>query len=238
MSSSKIIRNSSALDCQNVMMANLDEVVESQGGSFVVMDCASLSTVAEQEEVDHPAVATTSKEKKTPKSEKVLNDEALRAEYERGRQSGIAEVEAQLSKASQSLATACSEINSLKEQMLQRSSDDMLRLVLAIAERVVQGELTINPEVIARTVQQAIQVAVSAEEFRIKVNPDDLEMVQERKPLFVASLSGLSHIEFLADPTVTRGGCVLESALGRVDATLEAQLEAITITLQQAIGVD
>lgn len=238
MSSSKIIRNSAASGCQNVVMANLDEVVESKMGSFVVLDCDALSNYAAPEIKDtKPAKAGSAPP--TPQqshANQLEIEEKLQASFERGRQSGMDEVEAQLRQATQALAAACNDINGLKEKMLQRSSDDMLRLVLAIAERVVNAELSINEEVIARTVQQAIQVAVSAEEFRIKINPDDLQVVQERKPLFVASLSGLSHIEFVADASVTRGGCILESALGRVDATIEAQLSAVTKTLLQAIG--
>lgn len=237
MSSSKIIRNCTTRECQSVVMANLDEIVEAKTGSFVVLDCAALNpveTVAVAEAKVAKAGSPPATPPPPPDSDK--KEEELQAAFERGRQNGLDEADAMLRKTTQALAAACNELNGLKEKMLQRSSDDMLRLVLAIAERVVNAELSFNEEVIARTVQQAIQVAVSAEEFRIKINPDDLHVVQERKPLFVASLSGLSHIEFVADATVTRGGCILESPLGRVDATIEAQLNAITKTLQQAIG--
>ncbi|MDY0191571.1 MAG: FliH/SctL family protein [Desulfuromonas sp.] len=240
MNSSKIIRNCTTLECQNVVMANLDEIVESKAGSFVVLDSAKLSTM-EATEAKPAKIAKAGSVPAAPQQEQLdsaAQEAELQAAFERGHQSAIDEADAQLRHATQALATACNEINGLKEKVLQRSSDDMLRLVLAIAERVVNAELSINPEVISRTVQQAIQAAVSAEEFRIKVNPDDLQVVQERKPLFVASLSGLSHIEFVADASVTRGGCLLESPLGRVDATIEAQLSAITKTLQQAIGID
>ena len=119
--------------------------------------------------------------------------------------------------------------------MLERSQADMLRLVLAIAERVIQANIKIDSEVVARTVKQAIHLAVSAEEFHIKVNPEDLQIVNEHKPLFIASLSGLSNIEFVPDATIVRGGCLLESPFGRVDATVEAQMEAISTCLQEAI---
>jgi flagellar assembly protein FliH len=233
MSLSKIIRNISAAQCQTVVMANLDEVTQVSAGGFVVLDSSSF-------------VETSS-----PKVESPVPDQSHSAEHpvahnlkqvqqeceEKGYQRGLEDGEAQFGKATKALVAACSEMHSLKEKMLQRSSEDMLRLVLAIAERIIQTEMTLNNKIIVKTVQQAIQVAVNAEEFRIKVHPDDLQVVQEHKPLFIASLSGLSNIEFVADPTLARGGCMLESALGRVDATIEAQMEAITSCLQKAIGV-
>ncbi len=232
MNSSKIIRNLDELGWQNVALSNLDDITEAQRGSFVATDSASIVAA-------HPVVETVADESVDVAAAMLPSDpQALHDEYEKGRQAGINEVEQRLVAATESLAAACAEINGLQEKMLQRSSADMLRLVTTIAERVIQAELSIDPQIIVRTVQQAIQSAVSAEEFHIKINPADLEAVKEHKPLFIASLSGLSTIEFVADASVARGGCVLESAMGRVDATIEAQLEAIDSCLQQAIGQD
>lgn len=236
MNSSKIIRNADNLGYRSVAMSNLDEITQSQAASFVVLESSAISQHSEPESLSsHP---DTPKGLDSVEQAKVATQEVetlKKKAYDEGRKAGIAETEEHLGQVTQALAAASSEINGLKEKMLQRSSDDMLRLVLAIAQRVVQAELSIGNDVVARTVQQAIQMAVSAEEFHIMVNPDDLQAVQEHKPLFIASLSGLSNIEFVPDPAITRGGCVLESPFGRVDATIEAQMEAISTCLQDAI---
>lgn len=236
MSLSKIIRSSDNFECHSVAMSNLDEIIQSKAASFVVLDS---SVISAHSEVESPsALPDKINGPDLEEQEKIAAQELEKTKkkaYAEGKQNGLAESEKRLGQATKALAAACSEISSLKEKMLQRSSDDMLRLVLAIAQRVVQAELSLGNDVIGRTVQQAIQMAVSAEEFHIMVNPDDIQAVQEHKPLFIASLSGLSNIEFVPDPAVTRGGCVLESPLGRVDATIEAQMEAINSCLQEAI---
>ncbi|OQY19100.1 MAG: hypothetical protein B6I36_05080 [Desulfobacteraceae bacterium 4572_35.1] len=241
MSSSKIIRDCAEFECRHLTLSDLDEVTESHSGSFIPLDNSSFAAVGvavpNEQVADVPASEELGDNKIQQNEPQQTRDEC-HAAYEQGRQSAIDEIEGKLASATRSLAAACSEITSLKEKMLQRSSDDMLRLVFVIAERVINTEISIDREIVARTVQQAIQAAVSAEEFRIKVNPEDMQVVQERKPLFIASLSGLSNIEFVADPSITSGGCILESPLGRVDATIEAQLDAITYTLRQAIGTD
>jgi flagellar assembly protein FliH len=61
----------------------------------------------------------------------------------------------------------------------------------------------------------------------VRVNPADLEVVTERKPLFVAAINGLQNLSFQADPAVGRGGCLLESEFGDVDATIDGQLDQI-----------
>lgn len=231
MNLSKIIRNAEACDFQSVGMSELSTVTQAESGGFVVLDPASIEqSQVEHSHSTHEATACGIDLEELDKK----HQKELEKRFEEGRKSGIAEAEASLSQVTQAFALACEEISKLKQKMLERSQPDMLRLVLAIAERIVHANIMIDTEVVTRTVKHAIQLAVNAEEFHIKVNPDDLQVVNEHKPLFIASLSGLSNIEFVPDETVTRGGCVVESPLGRVDATLEAQMEAISSCLYEA----
>lgn len=230
MSLSKIIRNSEGLDCRRVVISDLGLVTQAESSGFVVVDSAHM----EQAEVE-PCIAAPSADSVCVDTLVKQQKLELEAKFEEGRQHGIAEAEQAFSKTTQALALACEQISAMKEKILERSQPDMLRLVLAISERVVQANLQIDTDVITRTVRQAINLAVSAEEFHIRINPEELQVVNDHKPLFIASLSGLSNIEFVPDESLTRGGCILESPLGRVDATMESQLEAISNCLQEAI---
>ena len=116
------------------------------------------------------------------------------------------------------------ELAELREQVLKKSSEDMLRLVLAIAEQVVHCQVSVNPEIIVETLQNALQNAISSDQYHVRVHPDDLALVMEKKPLFLASVSGLKNITLEGDSSVSRGGCLVESELGRVDATIEGQM--------------
>jgi len=212
-------------------MADLSEVTRANKGSFTVTECPQETVVVETQ-------ASASGQSAAPvDAAPAVDVEAIRQEgYIEGKQAGLDEANAQLSKATKALAEACRQLNGQRQKMLDGSREDMLRIVLAIAERVVLTELSAHREAINRTIQQAIQAAVNAEEFHIKINPADMEVVQEHKPLFIASLTGLTNIEFVADPSVTAGGCILESPVGRVDATIEAQMEEIVQTLREAIS--
>ncbi|EAT15805.1 hypothetical protein HTZ97_14675 [Desulfuromonas acetoxidans] len=230
MSWSKIIRDTQ-VKCQCVAMADLSEVTQANKGSFTVTECP-------QEAVQVETQAPASGQPTAPVEAALAVDvEAIRQEgYDEGKQAGLDEANAQLSKTTKALAEACRQLSGQRQKMLDGSREDMLRIVLAIAERVVLTELSVHREAINRTIQQAIQAAVSAEEFHIKINPADMDVVQGHKPLFIASLTGLTNIEFVADPSVTAGGCILESPVGRVDATIEAQMEEIVQTLRDSIS--
>ena len=59
------------------------------------------------------------------------------------------------------------------------------------------------------------------------VHPDDLAVAEAKAPELIAAVRGLERIVFKTDPTLTRGGCLLESATCSVDATVETQLDSL-----------
>ena len=132
-----------------------------------------------------------------------------------------------LNDTAKTLGSALEEVSHLRETILNSSTDDMLRLVMAISRQVIQHEIETREDVILTIITKALHAAIKADEFHIKINPADFKVVAENKPLFLTSISGLKNITFEADPGISRGGCVVESTLGRVDATLETKLDEI-----------
>ncbi len=155
----------------------------------------------------------------------------LQEAFERGRRQGLEEARERLGAAGErldaagdALGQALEELSQLRSRLLQGSRSDMLRLVLAIARQVIGVEVSVNREVILSTIDRALQASVRADAYQIRVHPDDLLAASERKPLFLASINALKNITFETDPSIARGGCLVESELGEVDATVEHQL--------------
>jgi flagellar biosynthesis/type III secretory pathway protein FliH len=61
---------------------------------------------------------------------------------------------------------------------------------------------------------------------RVRIHPDDLAAVEERRAALMAR-APIVALELVADETVGRAGCVIETAQGRVDARLATQLAAL-----------
>ena len=155
--------------------------------------------------------------------------------YARGRREALDGAAAKLESSAKALATALTEVNQLRSAMAQNSREDMLRLVMAIAEQVIHQHVRISADTITRVIDEALKASVRSDHYRIKVNPADLDAVNEHKPLFLASISGLKNLIIDADQAISPGGCKIESDLGEVDATLETQLEAIRQALEEAM---
>ena len=180
---------------------------------------------------------SASKKTEQPAPKQEIDVEAVKQEaYAKGKKEGRLEVENTLQKASDALAAGLEELQELKDSVFNRSKEDMIRLVMGVAERVIQAEVQEKQEIVTKTVMRALTAAVQSEEYTVKIHPEDLEAVREHKPLFLARIKGLKRIHFLTDESISRGGCLAESRVGDVDATLETQLQEIFRQLQMEIA--
>jgi len=155
--------------------------------------------------------------------------------YARGFKEGLGHAGQQLESAAQALAGALEEVSRLRETLARNSRQDMLRLVMAVAEQVIREQAAVDSGVVLKIIENALGESVRSDHYRIRINPVDLAAVTEQKPLFLASISGLKNLHIEADAGISAGGCRVDSEFGAVDATLETQLDAIRQALHEAL---
>jgi flagellar assembly protein FliH len=108
------------------------------------------------------------------------------------------------------------ELKALEPAMAQAIGE----AALALARGVVRAELRARPELVAEAAQQALAaVLLSARHLRVQVHPDDLPLVEAGAGEALAA----REARLVADAEIERGGCRIESDLGRIDATLETR---------------
>jgi flagellar biosynthesis/type III secretory pathway protein FliH len=112
-----------------------------------------------------------------------------------------------------------------EQQMIARYTPEMVRLALEIAEKLVHKALAPEPEIVAAVLESARQEVTQARHIRIRLNPQDYELLSEIRPdlLMLGSDAG-RVIEVVKDEDLSRGGCRLETEIGVVDATLPTQI--------------
>ena len=86
------------------------------------------------------------------------------------------------------------------------------------------------------TVRGALRGIVERERITVLVNPDDLELVRDAMDELRASLGGIEHCEVQAERRVGRGGCVVRTPDGDVDARIETKLERAREVVEAALG--
>lgn len=112
-------------------------------------------------------------------------------------------------------------------RMLHDSEPEMLRLSLKIAERIIGHCVEVTPQVMLEIIHKAIESLKYQKEIRIRVNPDDLGFLKENKMQLYTMLGESKEIEIVEDALVGRGGCIIDTEIGTIDARLETQLRVI-----------
>ncbi len=230
---SKIFHSRSGVEFERVRFQDLESISQGADSFFVLR---SPVEAGKGKINDDTGAETSINKKKEPAAEKSVNLEELKEEaYAKGRVAGRLEAEENLHSATQALGAGLEQISCMRKSLLIKSKEDMVRLIMAVVKRVIHTEVEEKEDIIVKTVSMALQAAVQADKYYIRVHPEDLKIVTEKEPLFLASMKGLQNIYFLSDETVSRGGCLAESQAGEVDATLESQLNEIYEHLRKEI---
>jgi flagellar assembly protein FliH len=100
-------------------------------------------------------------------------------------------------------------------------------IAILIAESVVRRQVTQDPAVVVRQVECAVALFARATRVAIEIAPEDEPMVRDAFPSLCAMLPADAEISLRARPGTSRGGCVVRSSEGTVDARIETQFRRI-----------
>ena len=108
-----------------------------------------------------------------------------------------------------------------------------------MAERIVGRAVALAPQTMAEIVATALAASRPRDAaVTIRLHPDDLAPVTARRDALAARTPAATELALVADERVGRHGCVIETALGRVDARLETQLAVLEQAILQGAGND
>jgi type III secretion protein L len=109
---------------------------------------------------------------------------------------------------------------------------ELRALAVRIAEKILGRELRLDPAAVVDVAAEALRHAGEPRELVVRCAAEDLEALERGKPRLVERCRAAQAARFVADERVQRGGCILETELGVVDARLSTQLDAIERALR------
>ena len=108
--------------------------------------------------------------------------------------------------------------------------DELVKMAVAVAVRLV-GSAAIDAEVVRHVISEAIANATEAPELRVVLNPEDLcllETAQEGTGVKIGIETGVNQvIHFESAAEVPRGGCLVKTPFGMIDARRDTQVQKI-----------
>lgn len=121
------------------------------------------------------------------------------------------------------IATELSEAGALAPSILQ---ENVAAIAVIVARQIVAREVSIEKDLVANLVRRALTEFPIDQGVRIRVHPLDLSLLTANAPAAGdGAITGNRDASWVADPRISRGGCLIEGrdriVDGRVDTALE-----------------
>jgi flagellar assembly protein FliH len=115
-------------------------------------------------------------------------------------------------------------------QMIHEAESTLMNLALESAQKIVAG-LPIEISLVEAVVREALQQVEDTAEIVIQLHPEDLALLRKHESKLLNGLPETGPLRFTGSSETTRGGCIVQTRFGIVDARRETKLEQLRKTL-------
>ncbi len=113
------------------------------------------------------------------------------------------------------------------DSLIRLLTPKIIRLWQNLLKRMLHKEISLDQEAVLRVFSGVLQRVSDRERIVVYLAPADVDILRDRQGEFADILRGTKHLEFIADPSVGPGSCIVETNLGVYDARWRTQLEQI-----------
>jgi len=158
-----------------------------------------------------------------------IKSEAFSKGYTEGQQKALQEENAALCDVSGNFQRTLEELALIRERAIKENELEIIDLALDVARKIIGAELHNDPQTVAKVISKAISLLGVQEDLVVRVNPEDKVLLSKGTADF------LSAVKLVSDPAIARGGAVIESSGGKLDAQIEEQLAEIEKSLKKGV---
>ncbi len=134
------------------------------------------------------------------------------------------------------LSQIVGELEGFRERLLSETEKDVCRLAVAIARKIIEVELSIREDIVLNAVKSAIEHTGKASTVVVRLNSTDMEVIKRYVPEIEQYSVEARRIVLREDPSVGRGGCIVETENTTIEHTIDTALREIEERLKDVCG--
>ena len=161
-----------------------------------------------------------------------LEKEAYEKGFAQGQNDGLDLEKSKLEEMGKQYEALLIKLRDLKVNIFRDSEGEMLKLIELIVKKVIGEEIKTDETVIRHSIRTAAKYLTDKRKVQIIINPEDMEEVKKMLPDLL-KLSKGGNFQITEDPSVGKGGCMLETGFGQVNATIDDQIDEIIKVIDQ-----
>lgn len=152
-----------------------------------------------------------------------LEREAYEKGFEQGQRDGLALEKRKIEEIRKQIEDMFVSLRDLKPRIYSEAEEELLKLTMLISKKVIGEEIKSNSGIIGNTIKSAMKFLTDKRKVRIILNPDDMDEVKKLL-LDLSMITKGDYFELSEDKAISRGGCILETGFGKINACIEDQL--------------
>jgi flagellar assembly protein FliH len=163
-----------------------------------------------------------------------VEHEAYQRGYDAGREVGFKKGQAEVRRLIDRLGTIVGKAIDIREDIIQASEKQMVEMILIIARKVIKDEIIERKEIVLNNIREALKRIKDRDRVDIRVNFSDLEITTAHKDELIKLMESLRKVNIYEDSRVDRGGVIIETDVGAIDARISTQLKEIEEAIRNA----
>jgi flagellar assembly protein FliH len=113
------------------------------------------------------------------------------------------------------------------DNFLQHHESEILNLIIKIARKVIDVEVSINPDIVLQSFKRCLEFLNDKEEIKIICNPDDLNIIRANLSKLSLNIDLPKKVDFVTSEDINPGGCRIDFRAGSIDAEIDTQFAEI-----------
>lgn len=147
--------------------------------------------------------------------------------FRQGEKTGMEIAEKKVESLMRRYADALLEIGKIKTRLYTQVERDVVKLAVEVAKKIVCREIQADPEVIQALVKVALSHVAEKSAVTVHLHPADYNFVLEHRAQLLQAGENGCEVVLLADKAIERGGCLVETECGEIDARIEERFREV-----------
>jgi len=156
-----------------------------------------------------------------------LEKKAFESGYQQGEKAGLETADKQVSTLLASYADAILQLGKYRRSLYAQVEREVVKLALEVAKKIVHREIQADREIIQTLVRVALGHVAEKSAVTVHLHPTDYNYILEHRAELSKDGDGGQEVVLLSDKSIQRGGCLVETECGTIDARIEEEFREV-----------
>lgn len=113
-----------------------------------------------------------------------------------------------------------------RHKIIETAEPEIVRLSVTIAERILNQHVALDDQTVLEMARSAVTRLVNRETVTVRVNPADIETIRQHREKLM-QMNDIDNLRVVEDQRVDRGGILIETDAGTIDAKISTQVREV-----------